>query len=149
MRFASAIAGIFVVSMGLSFAPLCYASPDTVQNTNPSQTPVETNSTGLVAGECDLSAGSCSDSYGIGRTIGPGMAISTTNGTCAVTDCIPGFDAAKSPAGVTSPRMAIDAFNYCRYVENGSGDSIFVPFRSKLEWGTGDSGSAKHLAVRF
>lgn len=43
---------------------------------------------------------------------------------------------ARSLAG-SNAAMAIDAHGYCRYVDNGSANAIFIPFKSKKEWVNG------------
>jgi hypothetical protein len=97
------------------------------------QTP--TNCTGNTSCQCDVT----------GSGGGSSVSACTGNGSNAITNdttkswcgvptgfCEGTYIGARTDPGTAGP--AIDAWNYCRYVDNTGGNSIFVPFNSYAEW---------------
>lgn len=85
--------------------------------------------------QCDITTGgspSCSIAATNGAIIGTSASLNVTDAVCAIT---PGcYNAVKAnPGQAAGP---INVWGLCRFVDNNStnGTSIFVPFRTQLEW---------------
>ena len=81
--------------------------------------------------ECSLSGSASGNLDGCANSLGGGF---RTAATSLKTDgsCVGSFCGAKSD--VPSAVLPIEAWNVCRWVDNTSSNSIFVPFKTAQEW---------------
>jgi hypothetical protein len=129
MRFGINKLNVAIVLLRIVF--LCFPAANTIAAEGvlgPLSPPYECNISG--SPDLFLMAACNSGGSGNGNSTALSAVASSNDGTCTLF-CGVRSDSSPLPASSVAPIMA---YNVCRWVDNNSGQSIFVPFRTQSEW---------------